>query len=894
MTASTTTAPRSDAGMTHKQILEALSGLLLGLFVAILSSTVVSNALPRIITDLHGTQSGYTWVVTATLLATTASTPIWGKLSDLYSKKLLVQLSLVVFVVGSAIAGTSQAIGPLIAARVVQGLGAGGLTALSQVCIAAMIPPRERGRYSGYLGAVLAVATVAGPLIGGVIVDTSWLGWRWCFYVGVPFAVAAIILLQKTLHLPTYRRDDVRIDWVGATLITAAVSLLLVWVSLAGNNFDWWSWETIVMVLGAVVIGAAALFVESRAKEPIIPLTLFKVRSIALAVAGSLFVGIALFGSTVFLSQYFQTSRGDSPTQAGLSTMPLILGLFVSSLVSGRIITRTGKWKRFLVAGAVLITIGFAAMSTMRVDTPYALLATYMAVIGLGLGMTMQNLVLSVQNAVPITQLGAASSTVAFFRSLGGAVGVSALGAVLAHKVSSHTAEGLAALGIRTPASSGNQIPDLATLPAPVAQVIRTSYGIGAGDIFLVAAPITLLALIAVVLIREVPLRVTNAVPGDDPASTTDVSEADAVPAAAATAVLPVATAQSGANGAAQSGANGAARSGGNGAARSGGNGAARSGANGAARSGVNGVAGATPVQPRLLSNAALLSGSVFGPARQPIAGAVLTALDPTGGEVLRTTTGPAGTYRLQFPSGGTFLIVVSTTGHEPAVSTVSLAEGQLERNFMLDATGSVAGHVRDAAGRPRGGVSVTIIDARGEVVAVAITGPDGSYELTDLNPGDYTLTAISVGSKPAAYGVQLTNAGRTELDIDLPATSALRGQITSRSTGAPVPDAAVALLDAHGMVLSTALADGHGRYVFDAVTPGDYTVVASGYAPSGRTVRVGSAAGQELELRLGHERDVDDDALPSGRHSYVERMTAATRNAGTGADTSDDPSTHR
>src|ERR1700712_2059598 len=215
MTTSTPTAARPDAGMTHRQILEALSGLLLGLFVAILSSTVVSNALPRIITDLHGTQSGYTWVVTATLLATTASTPIWGKLSDLFSKKLLVQLSLIIFVLGSAVAGLSGSIGLLIFARTIQGLGAGGLTALTQVCTAAMIPPRERGRYSGYLGAVLAVATVAGPLIGGVIVDTSWLGWRWCFYVGVPFAVAAIILLQKTLHLPTYRRDDVRIDWLG-------------------------------------------------------------------------------------------------------------------------------------------------------------------------------------------------------------------------------------------------------------------------------------------------------------------------------------------------------------------------------------------------------------------------------------------------------------------------------------------------------------------------------------------------------------------------------------------------------------------------------------------------------------------------------------------------------
>ena len=533
----TTTRPTpppaaADEQMSHRQILEALSGLLLGLFVAILSSTVVSNALPRIITDLRGSQSGYTWVVTATLLATTASTPIWGKLSDLFSKKLLVQLSLLIFVAGSAIAGLSGSIEVLIGARVIQGLGAGGLTALTQVSIAAMIPPRERGRYNGYLGAVLAVATVAGPLIGGVIVDTSWLGWRWCFYVGVPFAVAALVVLQRTLHLPTYRRDNVRIDWVGATLITGAVSLLLIWVSLAGNTFPWWSWQSAAMVIGALVVGALALLVESRAGEPVIPLSLFRHRSITLAVVASLFVGVAMFGSTVFLGQYFQISRGDSPTQAGLSTMPLILGLLISSVVSGRIITRTGKWKRFLVAGGVLITVGFAAMGgTLSMDTPYWELASFMAMIGLGLGMTMQNLVLSVQNAVAVTQLGVASSTVAFFRSLGGAIGVSALGAVLATQVSSHIAAGLTDLGLPAGATGGgSQIPDLTTLPAPVAQVVQESYGIAAGDIFLVATPVAFLALVAVLFIKEIPLRMTNKLP-DQVADGADAQAVDGAPA---------------------------------------------------------------------------------------------------------------------------------------------------------------------------------------------------------------------------------------------------------------------------------------------------------------------------------------------------------------------------
>src|ERR687886_887056 len=253
------------APMTHRRTLEALSGLLLVLFVAMLSSTVVSIALPQIIGALDGSQTQYTWVVTATLLTATASTPIWGKLADLFSKKLLIQVAIVVFLVGSMISGLSQNAGQLIAARAFQGIGVGGLQALVQVAIAAMIPPRERGKYNGYLGGVMALATVGGPLLGGVITDTSWLGWRWCFYVGVPFAAVALVLLQKTLHLPLVRRDDVRIDYLGATLIAAGVSLLLVWVSFVDTSFAWISWQTAAMVLGSVAVLGLAVLVESRA-----------------------------------------------------------------------------------------------------------------------------------------------------------------------------------------------------------------------------------------------------------------------------------------------------------------------------------------------------------------------------------------------------------------------------------------------------------------------------------------------------------------------------------------------------------------------------------------------------------------------------------------------------
>ncbi|GGX93033.1 MDR family MFS transporter [Streptomyces hiroshimensis] len=503
-----------DAGtpMTHRQIMEALSGLLLGMFVAILSSTIVSNALPEIISDLHGSQSSYTWVVTASLLAMTASTPLWGKLSDLFSKKLLVQIALIVYVAGSVVAGLSQNTGMLIACRAVQGIGVGGLSALAQIIMAAMISPRERGRYSGYLGATFAVATVGGPLLGGVITDTDWLGWRWCFYVGVPFAVIALIVLQKTLKLPVVKRD-VKVDWLGAFFISASVTLLLVWVTLAGKNYDWISWQTYAMVGGSIALGAIFVFVESKASEPIIPLRLFRNKTITLSSAASLFVGVAMFSGTVFFSQYFQLARGKSPTMSGVMTIPMIGGLFLSSTISGQIITKTGRWKAWLVSGGVLLTAGLGLLGTMRYDTPYWHLAVYMALIGLGMGMMMQNLVLCTQNQVAPKDLGAASSVVTFFRSLGGAVGVSALGAVLGHRVTDYVKDGIAALGPQAAAAaakgggSGGGIPKLDAMPAPLRTVVESAYGHGVGDVFLYAAPCALLAFVLTLFIKEVALQ---------------------------------------------------------------------------------------------------------------------------------------------------------------------------------------------------------------------------------------------------------------------------------------------------------------------------------------------------------------------------------------------------
>jgi EmrB/QacA subfamily drug resistance transporter len=512
MTVEADTAVRAGAvPMTRAQIGQAMSGLYISIFVAILSSTIVTNALPTIVADLHAGQSVYTWVITATLLATTVSSPIWGKLADLLSKKLLIQLSLIIFTVGSVLSGLALDAGLLIAARAVQGVGAGGLLALIQVIIATMISPRERGRYNGYFGALLAVATSTGPLIGGFIVDTEWLGWRWCFFVGVPFALAALIVLQKTLRLPA-ATGSVRIDWAGAASLTAAASLLLVWVTFAGDAYAWLSWPSAAFVGGALLLSFAFIVIERHVKDPVLPLWLFRSRTVVLAIAASLVIGVALYAGSTYLSQYFQLSDGRTATLAGVLTLPLVLGLALASTVGGRIVTATGRWKPLVVAGTLLIVAGLALLGLTRHDTPYWRLALAMGLLGIGLGATLQNLVLAVQNQVGLRELGAAGSAVSFFRTLGGTIGVSALGAVLAGRVGRFTADGLAESGVR---AGGSSLARPAELPAPVRAVIEDAYGHATGDLFVYTVPLALAAFVCVFFIREVPLRTSNAV-GDD------------------------------------------------------------------------------------------------------------------------------------------------------------------------------------------------------------------------------------------------------------------------------------------------------------------------------------------------------------------------------------------
>ncbi|MFG3507202.1 MFS transporter [Streptomyces sp. NPDC047821] len=791
------------APMTHRQIMEALSGLLLGMFVAILSSTIVSNALPEIISDLGGGQSAYTWVVTASLLAMTATTPLWGKLADLFSKKLLVQISLVIYVLGSVVAGLSQNAGMLIACRVVQGIGVGGLSALAQIVMAAMISPRERGRYSGYLGATFAVATVGGPLLGGVITDTDWLGWRWCFYVGVPFAVIALIVLQKTLKLPVVKRR-VKVDWSGAFLISAAVSLLLVWVTFAGDKYDWLSWQTYAMVGGSVVLGALFLLVESRASDPIIPLRLFRNRTITLASVASLFVGVAMFAGTVFFSQYFQLARDKSPTMSGVMTIPMIGGLFLSSTVSGQVITKTGRWKAWLVSGGVLVTAGLGLLGTMRYDTEYWHIAVFMAVLGLGLGMMMQNLVLCTQNQVAPSDLGAASSVVTFFRSLGGAIGVSALGAVMANRVTHYVQDGLADLGPRGAAmghggTAGGGIPDLDALPAPIRTVMETAYGHGVADVFLYSAPFALIAFLVTLFIKEVALKsnakpepASEAVPEPAPAQETPAQEAPVTAAPAAADGTPL---------------------------------------------------HGTPVR-----------GTVRTAEGAPVARAAVTLISLTGRQLGRAVAQADGGYALDAPGPGSYVLIASADGFQPQASTVVAGAEPLAYDILLSGTSGLVGSVRAAeGGEPVEGAMVIVTDVRGDVLATGTSTQDGTFAFAELVPGPVTVAVNADGHRPLALPVEIGGQGVTRVEALLHSGARLRGTVRAGADGRPLVDARVTLVDAAGNVVGTATTGEDGAYAFADLDAGDYTVIATGYPPVAGALTVAGRGVDGHDIELAH-----------------------------------------
>jgi len=530
----TTSATPGEAGFSHRQILVIMSGLMLGMFLAALDQTIVSTALPTIVGDFHGADL-LSWVITAYLLASTASTPLWGKAGDLYGRKRVFQLAIVVFLVASALCGVSQNLYELIAFRGLQGIGGGGLISLVFAIVGDVIPPRERGRYQGYFGAVFGVSSVVGPLAGGFAVDS--LSWRYIFYINLPLGVAALIVTNRVLKLPK-RTRHVLIDWWGALLLVAGVSCILLATQSGGTDYPWGSWQVIgLFTLGAVGLAGFALR-EKLAPEPILPLELFRMQIFTVANIVSFVSGVAMFGALAFLPQYLQLVHGVSATESGLLLLPLLVGLLVMSIASGRYISRTGKYRWFPLAGTILVTIGLILLSHLGAHTSLALVGLYILVFGAGLGLFIQVLTLVVQNSVPMRQMGVATSSVTFFRSMGGAIGASALGAVLTAGIAAEFPRYLPKAAL---AGGGNKVAEYVESPDALDALKRThpalhegiiqAYSHAIDRLFLVAVPVSILSVIAALFIKQVKLRVSNAPP---PAAGDGKSEAgaDAVPAA--------------------------------------------------------------------------------------------------------------------------------------------------------------------------------------------------------------------------------------------------------------------------------------------------------------------------------------------------------------------------
>ncbi len=497
------------AGLSHRQILVVFSGLMAGMLLAALDQTIVSTALPTIVGELGGLDH-LSWVVTAYLLTTTASTPLYGKLSDIYGRRLMFQSAIVIFVAGSMLCGLSQDMLQLIVFRGIQGIGAGGLMAMAFAIIGDIVSPRERGRYTGYLGAVFAVASVAGPLLGGFFVDN--LTWRWVFYINVPIGIAAFVITSSVLRLP-FARQDHEIDYVGAALLVAGVSTLLLGLVWGGREYPWGSPVIVGLLASSAVLTAVFLWWEGRTPEPILPLRLFRGRVFSAGVALSFLLGGAMFGAIVFLPLFLQVATGATATNSGLLLLPLMAGVMTTSILSGRVIAKTGHYRRWPIAGMGTAGLGMYLLSTMEPDTTRAASSLYMLVVGVGLGMVMQVLVLAVQNGADFKDLGVATSSVNFFRSLGGSFAVSIFGVLFATLLDDRLAElippgALDSAGLSPEALTASP-EQIQALPPDILLPVTQAMADSITAIFLCTVPLLAIGVVIAIVLPELPLKDT-------------------------------------------------------------------------------------------------------------------------------------------------------------------------------------------------------------------------------------------------------------------------------------------------------------------------------------------------------------------------------------------------
>jgi EmrB/QacA subfamily drug resistance transporter len=505
---------------THREIMIIMGGLMTGLLLAALDQTIVSTALKNIVEEFNGLNH-YTWVVTAYLLTSTAATPLYGKISDLYGRRPVFQFAIVIFLIGSILAGASQNMTQLIATRALQGLGAGGLMALTFVIIGDIVPPRDRGKYQGYFGAVWGLSSVAGPLLGGYFSDHPQIlgitGWRWIFYINVPFAVASLVVTSMVLHIPKIKREH-SIDYLGALLLVGSVVPILLTLSVYGPEHGWADARTIIYLIIGLILAVLFIMQEKRAKEPILPLHLFQNHTFNVTSILGAVIGAGMFGAIVMIPLYLQVVKGYSASDAGIKLIPLMLGILTMSIYSGKAISKHGHYKRFPVAGTAIMTIGLILMTQLKVDTPYWQVAIYAVLVGMGLGLSMQTIVIALQNSVEMRDMGVATSSNTFFRSLGAVFGTALFGSILTNRLAHYMQSGFAELAKSNPDAIANFDQSklealtnnsalIKTLPTEVQITVLQAFVNSFHVVFVSAAPVTAMGIILALMLKEVRLR---------------------------------------------------------------------------------------------------------------------------------------------------------------------------------------------------------------------------------------------------------------------------------------------------------------------------------------------------------------------------------------------------
>lgn len=842
--------PTSPGGLSHRQILTILSGLMLGMFLAALDQTIVSTSIRTIADDLHGL-SQQAWATTAYLITSTIATPLYGKLSDLHGRKPYFLTAISVFIVGSVLCTFSTSMTELASFRALQGIGAGGLMSLALAIIGDIVPPRERARYQGYMLATFATSSVAGPLIGGFLAGQSSIlgvtGWRWVFLVNVPIGIIALFVVAKVLNIPHVRRDR-RIDWWGAVTIAIGVVPLLL-VAEQGREWGWGSTNSL-LCYGIGVVGIIAwILVERRmGDDALIPMRLFRNSIFSKTSLLSVLIGAGMFGGMLMIPQYLQIVKGASPTRSGLEMLPLMLGMIIASIVAGQLTAKTGRYKIFPIIGTALMVAALLLFHfKVQWDTPLWESMVFMLIFGLGLGGCMQTLVLAVQNAVPPQDMGVATASSTFFRQMGATAGTAIFLSVLfsnvgdkissAFKSAAQTPQFQAALHdphvlsnpankpvldmVKNPGAGGGGSSVLSDssfiqqLDPRLAEPFKQGFADSMHLVFLIAAGVVAVGFLMVLWTKEVPLRNVSGLQAR--AAEEEGAATAAIEAEAAVAAVPEPLPASAA------------------------------GRHAAPRPETDDQAVVTDAA------GTGVRGYIRDSDGTPVPQAVVTLIDLGGRQLGRTTTDPDGRYFVAAPAGGTYVLIGSGGARQPQATTVAVGEGPIDFDLMLSGAAGLVGTVLAAPGdRPLPGALVIATDMRGDVVASGTADGSGDFAFGDLVPGSYTLAVSATGHRPTAVPAEVASGSANRYEVRLDPGARVQGTIRN-SAGEPLDDARVTLLDAAGNTVGSTVTGTDGVYTFNDLDTGDYTVVASGYAPSAVPLLVDGRGGQGLDLDLSH-----------------------------------------